>query len=291
MKRGLILFYSQTGQTQAALQQFAAGLAPSYHLDWYNLATEENIAFPWTMSRFFRTFAKCHFGQRREVLLTGIKIENYDLVVLGYQVWFLMPSLPIQNLLQSKKFQAVAGKPVFSLLTCRNLWYSATREVNEALQKLGARHLAQVILCEKSPPWASFVTTPRWMLTGRKNAFAFFPEAGIAELEFNKLTTLGERMGGWDLNSKTMSTFCNLDRFALRFMNWVGFGYFRLFARILRNLAPSEGLWQDSMLVVFRIGLVLLILVILPVSLTMEFALRLVGRSTAQFHQPHLARI
>ncbi len=281
MKKALILYYSQTGQTQAAIDAFATGFSKSVAYDVLRIEPSEKFAFPWKISSFFRAFPRCVKGLAPSIEPLDIDWKNYDLVILGYQVWFLSPSLPVQGFLNSKDAEGLRGKSVITIITCRNLWYSALGRIRARLNELGATHLGQITLCELSPVWASFVTTPRWMLTGKKAAFAFFPAAGISPVDFEPMEEKGLRLGrAWISGGSNAShTFSadweqqfgsNLTKVSLAMMDWIGIRVFRAWAGFILKLAPRAGLKQDLLLVAFRLNLIALILTVAPCTKIFE---------------------
>ena len=273
MKRTLFLYYSQAGQAAEAIEALARPFGPE--CDVVRFETSESFAFPWSVTDFFRAFPRCVRGDAPAPRGLNIAWDRYDLVVLGYQVWFLSPSLPFQGFLQSAEARGLRGKRVITLLTCRNLWYSASRVAREKLLKLEADFLGQITVCEKSPLWASFVTTPRWMLTGRKNAFAFFPPAGIQAEDFQVLADVGTKLArSWkDSNGREVDRrllTSNLDRLSLRLMDRIGRRFFRIWASVIAALAPQPGLWQDFVLILFRLNLIALIVSVGPCTKIIE---------------------
>lgn len=274
-KKALFLYYSQTGQTQHAMDTLAKGFAKASGCDVESYTVVEKFTFPWKMRDFFRAFPRCVLGLAPRFGSMPVKFDDYDLVILGGQVWFLSPSLPLQSLLQSSQAEGLKGKPVIVLVTCRNLWYSAARLVRESLQTIGAKYLGQITVCEISPLWASFVTTPRWMLTGKKEPFAFFPAAGIREGDFTALENLGQKLGESWVASGGRSVApgllkSNLDRLSLRLMDRIGRNFFQVWARTLLRIAPKPGIWQDFCLILFRLNLVVLIVVVAPCTKVAE---------------------
>lgn len=260
MKKALIIFYSQAGQTAKAVEEFRKGLQSGYTCDVAEVRSAETFSFPWKMTAFFRAFPRCHRGPLPEVNVTPPKPwENYDLVVLAYQVWFLSPSLPIQGFLHSQSAQNLSGKEVLGLVTCRNLFTGAMIRVKRRLTELGAEYLGQITLCERTPLWASFVTTPRWMLTGRKNAFSIFPEAGLTSAEYAPLAELGRRVAD-PVQARSAILTSNLNRVSLELMDLVGSSFFRFWSKIIFFAAPKAGAVQDLLLLFFRLNLMLLII-------------------------------
>lgn len=273
MKKALFLYYSQANQTERAMNTLAESFRGTMACDVVRFESEERFRFPWSMRGFFRAFPRCVRGEAPRPLPLNINWEDYELVVLGYQVWFLSPSLPIQGLLQSSEAEGLKGKPVICVLTCRNLWYSASKVMRTSLQKIGADFLGQITLCEISPLWASFVTTPRWMLTGRNNAFGIFPAAGVSEQDFSALTQRGRRLAlswsaGQGVGEGVLGS--NLDRLSLRLMDRIGRRFFKIWAGVLAVVAPRAGVWQDCMLILFRLNLIALIVGVGPCTKVAE---------------------
>jgi hypothetical protein len=279
MKKALIISYSQTGQTEMALAGLTRGLTQNLECEFRRLRPQEDFPFPWKMRAFFRAFPRCVGGPAPAVEPLNILWEDYDLVILAYQVWFLSPSLPVQGFLNSPEAQGLRGKKVVTLVTCRNLWQSAQARVQTRLHEVGAHFLGQITLGETAPAWATFVTTPRWLLTGKKNAFWFFPEAGISSAVFKTLEAKGALLGrSWRDSqgafvAKTVFG-SNLNSVALAQMDAIGFAFFKLWSALIRTLAKRPGLWQDFLLLLFRGNLVLVILLTLPLTKLFEILVR-----------------
>jgi hypothetical protein len=275
MKKALFLYYSQTGQTQRAMDLLAKGFAEVADCETAIYTVSEEFSFPWKMTSFFRAFPRCVLGLAPQLKELPVDLEDYDLIILGGQVWFLSPSLPLQAFLQSSKGHALSGKKVISVVTCRNLWYSTLISIKSGVEKLGGRFLGQITVCEISPIWASFVTTPRWMLTGKKAAFAFFPPAGIREKDFLALEGVGRSLASNWVHSKHESVGTellksNLDRPSLRMMDRIGKRFFKFWAGLIQLIAPQPGIWQDFCLIIFRINLIILIVVVAPYTKVVE---------------------
>jgi hypothetical protein len=267
MKRVLFLYFSQAGQTERAIRLLAQGFSEVHPCEVVAYRVAEAFPFPWRMTRFFRVFPRCVLGLAPALEPLGVDLAQFDLIVLGGQVWFLSPSLPLHSFLQSPEARAMKGKSVVMLMTCRNLWVSAAKIVRSCFVGLGVRFLGQITVCEISPLWASFVTTPRWMLSGKKTPFAFFPAAGIREQDFAQLAEKGRQMATHWMRQQSVPEellSSNLDRPSLRMMEAIGRRVFEGWARLIQRVAPHAGLWQDFFLILFRIHLVTLIVFAAP---------------------------
>ena len=120
----------------------------------------------------------------------GFGTEPDELVILAYQVWYLAPSLPIRSLLKAHP-EAVRNRRVVTLIACRNMWYSAAIEVSGLLRSAGARSVDVVAATDTRRQATTFVTTLRWLLTGRREPFLWFGRAGVGDAELARVAGVG----------------------------------------------------------------------------------------------------
>ncbi|RMD78603.1 MAG: dialkylresorcinol condensing enzyme [Lentisphaerae bacterium] len=191
-KNILFVYYSQSGQLKQVLDALAAPLA-EYNCQWLELHPDPPYPFPWPFWEFLDCFPET-------VLLDPPPLADFqlppddrvDLIILGYQAWFLSPSPPITAFLKEPRVRTfLRGKRVITLVACRNMWLKAHETVSSMLNDMGARHIGHIALTDQAPGMASFVTTPRWLLTGRKDAFWIFPPAGIAPEDIRNTARFG----------------------------------------------------------------------------------------------------
>jgi hypothetical protein len=136
--------------------------------------------FPWSPLEFFGAFADTVAGPPPTLEPCDVSLEeNYDLVVLAYQVWFLAPSPPARAIFSSPIAELLRDTPVITLVACRNMWYSAAVQMRALADRAGARSAGSVVAVDSSPPWATFVMTPRWLMTGRTDPMLGMPSPGI----------------------------------------------------------------------------------------------------------------
>ncbi|MGB7540893.1 MAG: dialkylresorcinol condensing enzyme, partial [Burkholderiales bacterium] len=126
MKRVLVVYYSQTGQSGEVVRSFTAPLATCADIELRLIALQPRTPypFPWRFFRFLDVFPESvHLDPAPIVPIEVEPDEDYDLVILAYQVWFLSPSQPVTAFLKSRAAQRLlAGKPVVTLIACRNMW-------------------------------------------------------------------------------------------------------------------------------------------------------------------------
>lgn len=195
MKRILVVYYSQTGQLSEVLRSITAPLEkdPGIELVYENVQPQKDYPFPWPFFRFLDVFPESVYLDPPSLKPFGFDpSDRFDLIILGYQVWFLSPSLPITGFLKSDAGRAVLkDTPVITVTACRNMWLNAQRKVLELLSAAGAKHLDHVALVDQGPPFATFFTTPRWLWTGRKDGFWGFPPAGVSARDIAAASRFG----------------------------------------------------------------------------------------------------
>lgn len=158
----------------------------------------ENFPFPWSAYEFFNAFPET-FTQQPVALqpLNSQTQQNFDLVIIGYQPWFLTPSRPVSSFLQSADGKGILGnKNVVTVLGCRNMWLGAQEKVKRRLLEANARLVGHMALVDRSGNLTSLITILRWMFTGNKNPFWFFPPAGVSENDIIHAEVFGNLIKG-----------------------------------------------------------------------------------------------
>lgn len=195
MKKILVLYYTQSGQSLTILQSLTRPMVDAgYQVHFEEIRPVDKYPFPWSAYQFFNAFPETF--QQKPLELTPVSrkaFEPYDLVIIGYQPWFLTPSRPVSSFLQSNDAkQILQGKPVVTILGCRNMWLGAQEKVKRRLMDAGASLKGHIALIDRSGNLTSLVTILRWMLTGKKGAFLFFPPAGVSSEDIKNSESFGE---------------------------------------------------------------------------------------------------
>ena len=208
--------------------------------------------------------------------------SHFDLVVLAYQVWFLSPSLPVTGFLASSAARVLKDKPVITFIACRNMWLQAQEKMKGALQSLGATLIDNVVLIDQGPAWSTFITTPRWLLTGKRDWFwKIFPPAGVRERDISAFTRFGRALAGsleklesapgqsllWGLGSVRVNP-----RFIVG--EKVAHRGFSIWSRFFRRIGKQGNRLRRSLLVVYLLFLFCMITIMLPVSIVVRAILQ-----------------
>jgi hypothetical protein len=283
MKRVLLVHFSQTGQLSRIARELTAPLAQA---DDIELVVEElrprtPYPFPWPAWRFLDAMPE-------SVLLDPPALEplsdsaraDFDLVILAYQVWFLAPSGPITAFLKNHA-ELLRGRPVVTIVACRNMWLTAQGTVKRLINEAGGELRDNVVFTDQSGTLSSFITTPRWLLTGKRDAFWGLPPAGVAESEIAGAARFGHALlyalrGDRERAGAPMLAGLGAAKVDPRliFSERAGSRAFGVWSRIIRLGGRQGSLARLPLLALFCVYLVAMILVVVPPSLLLQRLLR-----------------
>ena len=283
MKRVLLVHFSQTGQLSRIARELTAPLACA---DDIELVVEElrprtPYPFPWPAWRFLDAMPE-------SVLLDAPALEplsekargRFDLVIIAYQVWFLAPSGPITAFLKNHA-ELLRGTPVVTIVACRNMWLTAQETVKRLIQDAGGELRDNVVFTDQSGTLASFITTPRWLLTGKRNAFWGLPAAGVSESDIAGAARFGHALayalrGDRERAGSPMLAGLGAAKVDPRliFSERAGSRAFSVWSRVIRLGGRQGSLLRLPLLALFCTYLVAMILVVVPPSLILQRLLR-----------------
>ena len=282
MKKVLVVHYSQSGQLDSVVKEFTRPLVESDDISvtFENIRPVEDFPFPWPFFTFLDTFPECVYQDAppiHEPQVSGD--EDFDLVVLAYQVWFLSPALPMTAFLQHPTAaRLLDGKPVVTLIACRNMWLMAQEDMKAHLEALNARLVGNVAMVDEAGSVLSFFATPLWVLTGHKGPFwgGLIPRAGVAEKEI----VASERFGRRIRDRLRFRGEVTADMFRGLSAVRINAGLissektakraFRLWGKLLRSLGP-RGAWQRKpVLAFYSVFLIAMILTVVPAGMIIK---------------------
>ena len=283
LKRVLVVSYSQTGQLSDIAAQVIAPLRESGHfVHLETLVPATPFPFPWPIVDFVDAMPECvQLDAPPLKPLTIAGDTNFDLIILCYQVWFLSPALPITAFLQSTEGKRlIDGKPVVTLVACRNMWLSAQETMRQLIARAGGKLCDHIAFTDRGHPLATFITTPRWVLTGKRDRFLGMPPAGVAAAEIRGASRFGRALAA-KLNSNEETTGQPLltglravvvnPRLAIS--ERAGRRAFGVWSRLIRCFG-KRGSWQRRpVLLVFSLYLIVMVLTVVPTSLLLQWLL------------------
>ncbi len=243
MKKVLAIYYSQSGQSGKIVDNFCAPfIEAGIEVETVRIHLKNDFPFPWTTKRFFSVMPDCVLGVVHELEPLQLQHSSYDLIILGYQPWFLSPSIPFHSLLQNSTFKNVIKKtPVITITGVRNMWVSAFEKIKTMLKDAGANHVGTVALYDRHLNLVSIFTIFHWMLKGKKDRYLrFFPLPGVAETdientkEFGKIALPYFKKNEWNgLQEKLIKTKAADPKYHLMFIESKAAVMFRLWAKLI----------------------------------------------------------
>ncbi|KJD33746.1 dialkylresorcinol condensing enzyme DarA [Tamlana sedimentorum] len=197
MKQVLVLHYSQSGQLTEIVNNIVENFKndEAVKLHYHNIELKRNFPFPWTKKDFFGVFPDTFLQNYQEVnpVPDAILNNTYDLIIFGYQVWYLTPSLPISSFLQSESAKTLfSGSKVVTVSGTRNMWIMAQEKLKRHLKKLNASLVGNIALVDRHSNYISVITIVRWMFSGEKKKYlGVFPKPGVSQLDINNAVKFG----------------------------------------------------------------------------------------------------
>ncbi len=296
VKKVLAVGWSQTGQLDAVLDAVLGPLeaSSSVAVTRVQLRPLQPFPFPWSFWRFFDTFPETVHEDPAPIDESALPEDgDYDLVILAWQVWFLSPAMPITAFLQSERGRRlVRGRRVMTLIGCRNMWLMAQETFKARLRELDARLVDNLVLTDSSHSAATFISTPAWMLSGRRGPFlgGLVPAAGIDPAEIRAASHFGEAiarqlpdraadddspmlrgLGAVKINERLIAS----ERIAHR--------SFRLWGALLRRVGRPGALQRRIVLALYVLFLVTMIITVVPITAVIK-------RLTAPLMRARIAR-
>ncbi len=276
MKKVLVIYYSQTGQLQRVLTSFVSELGDEkIKVDMRAITPKVSYPFPWPFYNFFDEFPESVYMDGCEIEELQDLEEEYDLIILGYTVWYMAPSIPVTAFLQSEQAKKIfKNKPIVTVIACRDMWVLAQEKVKEMLKNLDARLIDNVAFTDQSGSVLSLVTLPMWMLTGNQQYFSALPPAGITQADIDGASRFGKRinsalkedkelaqeamltnLGAVNVNAKLIAT----EKIANR--------SFRVWSKLIKLSGKKYSFGRKVTISIYVVFLVTLLLTVVPLNI------------------------
>ncbi len=276
MKKVLVLYYSQTGQLTNVLEHFTKKL-PDEEIEVTKkmIQPKENYPFPWPFYTFFDEFPESVYMDGCEIEeIDGLE-DDYDLIILGYTVWYMAPSIPIAAFMKSEQAKKLfKGKPVVTVIACRDMWVIAQESMKKMLQNVGARLIDNVALTDQGGSVLSLITLPTYMLTGKKDYFSFLKPAGIKEEEIIACERFGKRLNKALKEDREKETAPMLTNLGAAVVNAklvatekIATRSFRIWSKLIKKAGAKYSLGRKVVITIYVVFLLLLIVTVIPLNI------------------------
>lgn len=298
MKKVLLISYSQTGQLTNLAENFLSPLRnhSGILVEHCQLQPETAYGFPWRFLSFFNTFPETVHLKPAPIIPPKLQHEKYDVIIIAYTVWFLSPNQPITAFLQSEQAKLILkDTPVITLIGCRNMWLQAQEKMKGLLKQCEAKLIGNIVKIDQCNDWVSFITTPVWLLTGKKKIKGF-QSAGIAESEIQDTQRFGLQL------LKYFNDNYPLDRTIFQGMGAVkideklmmsekvGARSFHIWGKLLLKCGKISPSFRKMMLCGYIVFLIAMILTVVPISSVIKRLFKLLLQKTLDEQKRYFAQ-
>jgi len=189
-----VVTYSQSGQLNSIVSNVMRALQGKAQLNWEHLKPMPEFPFPWKGIRFWDAQPECvEMIPSRLEPFDFNPDEDFDLIILGYPIWFLSPPIPLTTFLKSDEAkQVMKGKPIITIIGSRNMWVGAQEDIKAMIAEAGAELVGNISLRDKHHNLPSVITIIYWMTTGKKDRlWGIFPLPGISDKDIDEARRFG----------------------------------------------------------------------------------------------------
>lgn len=200
IKKILVISYSQSGQLDEILDKFVLPLS-QWDIDRVQYTPKVAFPFPWTDKAFWDAMPESVLEIPVELNPISYKYDKYDLIILGYQPWFLSPSIPTSSLLQDPSFlNLLNGTSVITVIGSRNMWINSQESILKRINDASGKLIGNIPFIDRVQNQISAVTILHWMLTGKKTKkYNLLPRPGVSDEDIDFASVYG------DVLAKTLS--------------------------------------------------------------------------------------
>lgn len=186
MKKVLIVTFSQSGQLDEIVSNIATEFSDDIHIHYEKLKPVPEFPFPWKDISFYDAMPESvRMIPANNEPPSFNPNEDFDLIILGYPIWFLSPPIPLTTFLKSNEAKRVMeGKPVITVIGARNMWVMAQEDIKKMIKDNGGLLKGNIALHDRHNNLTSVVTIIYWMMTGKKERYlGLFPKPGISDAD------------------------------------------------------------------------------------------------------------
>ncbi len=277
MKKILVIYFTQTGQARTAIDATLKPLVENkdYEIDYELISPKTTFSYPWGYQEFMDAFPENVFGIPMELQPLKINTDkNYELIFIAYQPWFLSVCRPISSFLQTPEAKKLLnGKPVITLINCRNMWLGAQEKMKKYLLEANAKLVGNMVFPDHSSNLTSLVTVLAFELKGiKENFMGIFPRYGIHQKDLDAASSIGseiknciEKNDYAPLQPKIVAANLNFLRANIMIMEGRGRAMFPLYANYIRKKGDSGNPARKTRVRIFGIVLPTAILLLSPI--------------------------
>ena len=285
----LVLYYTQTGQLRQILDSILSDVTGIAAIDYVAIEPAKPFPFPWTMLEFLDTMPETVENIPIEIkpLPSSITDKDYDLIIFGYQPWFLNPSQPTTGFLNTEYIKVFNGKPVVTVVGCRNMWLHAQEKIKDYLHTANAHLVGNIVLSDPHSNLISLLTVIRWSFKGQKEASGMLPAAGVQDKDILEAKRFGNIIYKHlqtdnliDLQRELLANGAVHLKPGLVILEQRGIKNFRIWAKFIRKKGGPGDPNRAGRLMLFKNLLLVAIFILSPISSFTALIKELIKRSS-----------
>lgn len=271
----LVLYHSQSGQMLDILNHLVRDMHNEADIRFAAITLQKPFPWPWNSYAFFDAMPESVERIPQPVLPLNEEIKgmNYDLIILGYQPWFLNPSQPITGFFNSEEASLLRDKPVVTVIGCRNMWLHGQEQIKQDLQKTGARLVGNIVLADHHHNLVSLITIIRWAFSGKKERTSLLPEAGVQTTDIKNAARFGKpilkalKEKNFDSLQKNLLDLKAVElKPGLILLEQTGIKNFRHWAKFIREKGGPGSLERKGRVLLFKRLLLTAIFILSPLK-------------------------
>lgn len=190
----LVVYYTQTGQLEDILTSFCRPLIDVGEVEFLRIFPAKEIKFPWSGKEFFAAMPPSVMQHTIDLEPIKPQQEKYDLIIFGYQPWFLSPSIPASSILAHPQIKKLMhNTPVITVIGARNMWLNAQEMVKKKLAENNAKLVGNVAFVDRHNNLASAASIVYWLIYGKKQKlWGIIPKAGVSDEDVKNAANFGK---------------------------------------------------------------------------------------------------
>ena len=275
MKNILVITYSQSGQLDSIVESVLSSINGKANIFYEKIKPKPDFPFPWKDTTFWDAMPESveMIPSKIEPLSIDMSIK-YDLVILGYPIWFLSPPIPLTTFLKSKEAELIINnKPIITIIGSRNMWVVAQEDIKRMIKGNNGRLVGNISLRDRHHNLPSVITIIHWMISGRKDRlWGIFPKPGISDRDIDE----ADRFGPTILSALENSQFDDLQEKLLEqksveivpsvlSIEKKGKKIFRIWSKLILKKGGPGNIARESRLRIFKWYLLFAIFIVSPI--------------------------
>lgn len=299
-KKILVVYYSQSGQLKEILENILAPvISEGVSVEYLQLKPVPDFPFPWSVRQFFQAMPESVLGIPCQIEPMRFNEEAYDLIIFGYQSWYLSPSIPAHAFFQSPEVRSILpGSKIVTVQGCRNMWVMAQEQIKDYILDSGGVLVGNIVLRDRHSNLLSVLSILRWLTKGKKKKTGrFVPDAGVSDEDMKNAYVFSRPI----IESIQKNDFRNMQSDLLNagavkviphilMMEKTAKRIFRIWAKKIIKKGGYGSPERDRILAVFKYYLLAVIFVISPIAaavfyLTWPFRFLSVRKQISRYSQ------